>query len=424
VALKILVGWLEAGGDPKKELRRVNGLSAQDRSLVWELVVGTIKKKGRLERFLPLLLQKENPPLTLKAILLLSLFQLEEKKWPEYAVVNEAVDLAKTFRLGKLSGVVNGCLRKFLRERPQLQFSDGADELAGTYSYPPWIVEEWLGLFGREKTIQMLAWGNGAPALFVRINRLKTDEGEFFSFLSKQNFEWERSQRFLNFYKVKKEIALDDFELLREGKGYIQDPSTTLAVRALDPHPNEEILDACAAPGGKTALIAESGAKITAVEKSVRRAAIMAANFKRLGVKGVHLITGDFLTHSFKHTFDKILIDTPCTGLGTIARHPELRWEKKKEDALRLGAQALQFLERGAGLVKAGGVIVYSTCTLTAEENWDACEKFLAGHPDFEREHAEPWTGGAFCDKQGNIVILPGEYETDGVFVCRFLRKN
>ncbi len=409
---------------------------------MWELVVGTIKKKGRLLRFLPLLLQKENPPVTLKAILLLSLFQLEEKKWAEYAVVNEAVELAKAFRLGKLSGVVNGCLRKFLRERLQLEFPDTADELTGTYSYPRWVVEEWLGLFGREKTIQMLAWGNGAPALFVRINRLKTEEGEFFSFLSKQNFEWERSERFLNFYKIRKEVPLADFELLREGKGYIQDPSTSLAVRALDPHPNEEILDACAAPGGKTALMAESGAKITAVEKSVRRMAIMAGNFKRLGVKGVHLVTGDFMSHPFKKifdpstklrvsgapatpgAFDKILIDVPCTGLGTIARHPELRWEKKKEDALRLGAQALQFLERAAGLVQAGGVIVYSTCTLTAEENWNACEKFLAGHPEFERENAEPWVGREFCDKQGNIVILPGEYETDGVFVCRLRRKN
>ncbi|MCI0595874.1 MAG: transcription antitermination protein NusB, partial [candidate division Zixibacteria bacterium] len=128
--MKILCGWLEAGGDPKKELRRVTGLSAQDRALVWELVVGTIKKKGRLERFLPLLLQKENPPVTLRAILLVSLFQLEEKKWPEYAVVNEGVELAKTFRLGKLAGVVNGCLRKFLRERPLLSFTDAADELA------------------------------------------------------------------------------------------------------------------------------------------------------------------------------------------------------------------------------------------------------------------------------------------------------
>ncbi|MCI0406331.1 MAG: RsmB/NOP family class I SAM-dependent RNA methyltransferase, partial [candidate division Zixibacteria bacterium] len=296
--------------------------------------------------------------------------------------------------------------------------------------------------FGREKTIQMLAWGNGAPATFVRINRLKTEEGEFFSFLSKQKFEWERSARFLNFYKIRKQISLDDFELLREGKGYIQDPSASLAVRVLDPHPNEEILDACAAPGGKTALIAESGAKITAVEKSARRMQVMAGNFKRLGVKGVHLVSGDFLSHPFKHNFDpstslrvsgraagprafdKILIDAPCTGLGTMARHPELRWEKKKEDAVRLGAQALSFLERAAGLVKAGGIIVYSTCTQTAEENRDACEKFLAGHPEFEREHAEGWVGKEFCDSQGNVVVLPGEYETDGVFVCRLKRKK
>ncbi len=421
--MKILVLWLESGGDAKGALRRLSGLSSQDRALAWELVVGTIKKKGRLERFLPLLLQKGNPAETLKAILLLSLFQLEEKKWPEYAVVNEGVALAKIFRLGKLSGVVNACLRKFLREKPALQFSSPADELAGTYSYPEWMVEEWLGLFGREKTIQALAWGNGAPALFVRINRLKTDEAEFFSFLSKQKFEWERSGRFLNFYKIRKEIPLDDFELLREGKGYIQDPSASLAIRVLDPHPGEEILDACAAPGGKTALIAEGGAKITAMEVSVHRMKVMAANLKRLGVKGAHLVTGDFLTHTFKHLFDKILLDVPCTGLGTMTRHPELRWEKRKEDALRLGAQAGQFLERAVGLVKPGGGIVYSTCTLTAEENWNVVEKFLAGHPEFERENAERWVEREFCDKQGNGVILPGAFETDGVFVCR-LRKS
>ncbi len=390
---------------------------------------------------MPLLLEKENPPLVLKAILLLSLFQLEEKKWPEYAVVNEAVGLAKSFRLGKLAGVVNACLRKFLRERPPLQFTDAVDELAGTYSYPEWVVQEWLTLFGREKTIQMLAWGNGAPPLYVRLNRLKTEEGEFFSFLSKQKFEWKRSERFLNFYKIKKEIPLEDFELLREGKGYIQDPSTSLAVRVLDPHPNEEILDACAAPGGKTALMAEAGAKITAVEKSARRMKVLSANLKRLGIKGVHLITGDFLNHPFKQNFDpstslrvsdstrnrgafdKILLDVPCTGLGTVARHPELRWEKKKEDAVRLGAQAQAFLERAAGLVKPGGIIVYSTCTLTAEENWDVIEKFLTGHPEFELESSERWVGREFCDRSGNVVLLPGVCETDGVFVCRLRRR-
>jgi 16S rRNA (cytosine967-C5)-methyltransferase len=151
---------------------------------------------------------------------------------------------------------------------------------------------------------------------------------------------------------------------------------------------------------------------------------IMAGNFKRLGVKGVHLVTGDFLKHPFKRTFDKILIDAPCTGLGTMARHPELRWEKKKEDAERLGAQALQFLERASGLVKTGGIIVYSTCTLTAEENWNTVEKFLSNHQGFERENAGQWVEKEFCDTQGNIVILPGEYETDGVFVCRLRRKS
>lgn len=421
--MKILVAWLEGGGDPKAMLRQAGGLSSQDRSLAWELVVGTIKKSGRLERFLPLLLQKENPPVALRAILLLSLFQLEEKKWPEYAVVNEAVALAETFRLGKLAGVVNACLRKFLRETPQLQFVDAADELTGTYSYPCWMVEEWLGLFGREKTIRMLAWGNAPPPLYVRLNRLKTDEIEFFSYLSRQKFEWEKCERFSGFFKTKSQISLNDFELIQEGKGYIQDPSTSLAVRILDPHPQEKILDACAAPGGKTALLAESGARITALEVSLRRMKVMTGNLKRLGVKGVHLVTDDLFNHSFAQTFDKILLDVPCTGLGTAARHPELRWEKKKEDADRLGAQAQKFLNRAAALVKPGGVIVYSTCTLTLEEDWDVVDAFLREHPEFTRENAGEWVDKEFCDGSGNVVVLLGDFETDGVFACR-LRKE
>jgi len=418
-----LLSWLEEGGDVKEALRKLRGLSSQNRNLAWELAVGTIKKKGRLERFLPRLLEKPNPPQALKAILLLSLFQLEEKKWPEYAVVNEGVALAKAFRLGGLSGVVNACLRRFLRQTPVLKFANPVEELAGTYSYPEWMVEEWLSLFGREKTIRTLAWGNGVPPLFLRMNRLKTNATEFYSFLAKQKFEWEKIERFDGFYKIKTPVPLEKFKLLREGKGYIQDPSASLAVRLLDPHLGEEILDACAAPGGKTALVAENGAKTTALEKSTPRMKVLSANLKRLGIKGVFLITGDFTTYAFKQQFAKILLDAPCTGLGTISRHPELRWEKKKADAVRLGAQAQVFLERAAGLVKPGGIIVYSTCTLTAEENWDVVEKFLSAHPEFEREHAERWISRDFCDLKGHVVVLPGEYETDGVFVCRLRKK-
>ncbi len=414
-------------------------------------------------------------------ILLLSLFQLEEKKWPEYAVVNEAVLLARAFRIEKMAGVANACLRKFLRQPPTLKFSGSADELAAAYSYPEWIVEEWLTLFGKEKTIRAMAWGNGAPPIFLRLNRLKTSESEFFEFLSKQKFEWEKSGRFEDFFKIRSTIPLEDFSLLKAGKGYIQDPSSSLAVQLLDPHPNENILDACAAPGGKTALIAEFGAEVTAVEKSPLRMKILQENLKKLGVKKVKTITADFLTYQFEQhfdpstsldypsstalprpgsfklrsslvslgtrtqagqvgasrnkplgvfgspalprTFDKILLDVPCTGLGTVARHPELRWEKKKEDAARLGTQALLFLERAAGLLSSNGVIVYSTCTLTAEENWKVIDRFLNAHPEFQSERALRWVSSEFCDKDGNVVVLPGEFETDGVFACRLVKK-
>lgn len=448
--MEALLLWQEKGGDFKKILRSVSdALAPLDRNLAWELAVGTVKKLGRLERFLPLLLREKNPHPALKAILLLALFQLEEKKWPEYAVVNEAVLLAREFGIPKMAGVINACLRRFLRKPPVLQFSGPADELAGTYSYPEWMVEEWLALFGRDKTIRALAWGNGAPPTWVRLNRLKTTEAEFFELLSRQKFQWERSEHFEAFYRIRSEIPLDEFTLLKEGKGYIQDPSAALAVKLLDPHPGEKILDACAAPGGKTALITESGAEIIAVEKSPQRMKTLAANLKKLGAEKVKLVTADFLTHTFEKkfdpstslrfsrdkspgvsgssaspkAFDKVLLDVPCTGLGTVARHPELRWEKKKEDAVRLGAQALHFLERAAGLVSPGGIIVYSTCTLTAEENWDVVEKFLSSHPEFEREKGDRWAGAPFCDTQGNAAVLPGEFETDGVFGCRLVKK-
>ncbi len=414
-------------------MRTVSGtLSLLDRNLAWELTVGTVKKRGRLERFLPLLLREKNPHPVLKAILLLSLFQLEEKKWPEYAVVNEAVLLAREFRpstgsglsnIPKMAGVINACLRRFLRQPPVLPFSGPADELAGTYSYPEWVVREWLALFGREKTIRALAWGNGPPPTWVRIARLKTTEAEFFELLSKQKFQWELSEHFEAFYRIRSQIPLDEFALLKEGKGYIQDPSAALAVKLLDPHLGEKILDACAAPGGKAALLAESGAEVTAVEKNPARMKTLAANLKKLGADKVKLVTADFLIHTFEVKFEKVLLDVPCTGLGTVARHPELRWEKKKEDAIRLGAQALAFLERAAGLVSPGGIIVYSTCTQTAEENWDVVEKFLATHPEFEREKGDRWTGAPFCDRQGNAAVLPGEFETDGVFGCRLVKK-
>jgi 16S rRNA (cytosine967-C5)-methyltransferase len=416
--------WQEKGGDFKEILlKEITGLGPQDRRLAWELAVGTVKKKGRLERFLPHLLHQQNPDPTLKAILLVSLFQLEEKKWPEHAAVNEAVLLARAFRLEKMAGVVNACLRKFLRQVPTLKFSGSADELAAAYSYPEWIIEEWLTLFGKEKTIRALAWGNGAPPIFLRLNRLKTSEAEFFEFLSKQKFEWEKSWRFEDFFKIRSTIPLKDFSLLKEGKGYIQDPSSSLAVRLLDPYANEKILDACAAPGGKAALIAEAGAEITAMEKSPRRMRTLQGNLKKLGVKTAKTLAADFLAYQFEQRFDKILLDVPCTGLGTVARHPELRWEKKKEDAARLGTQALSFLERAAGLLSSGGVIVYSTCTLTAEEDWKVIGRFLDAHPEFQRERAERWLSPEFCDKEGNAVVLPGECETDGVFACRLVKK-
>jgi 16S rRNA (cytosine967-C5)-methyltransferase len=310
---------------------------------------------------------------------------------PDHAAVHETVELAKEFGLGPKAGFLNAVLRGYLRERDQT-----AEELeklkesspALGYSHPDWLVERWTARWGGVKTAQLLQWNNTPPTTFARLNTLKgdgetlaknwTEEGVIFH---PRKFPWTPENIV---FELESHPPLSMLPSFQQGRFYIQDPSTLLSVAEMDPQSGEFILDACAAPGGKTTYIAQlvrNRGRILALDPQPKRLETLGENCARLGVTCVQTASTapDGLS-----PFDRILIDAPCSNAGVLRRRVELRWRLRPEDLERLRQTQMSLLQSATGRLKPGGALVYSTCSLETEENEALVAGFLRGNPGLE----------------------------------------
>ena len=369
-------------------------LSPADRGLCHELVCGVVRWQAALDR------SRELRP-ALRNLLQLGLYQIFWlDRIPPHAAVHETVEQAKRAGYHSQAGLINAVLRGYLREADEIKkiLADmKISQPALGWSHPEWLVNKWRKQFGDEKTRQLLEWNNTPPKTFARVNTLEYD------FVPR---DWTGEN--LSF-ELKAHPPLHSLGSLRDGWFYLQDPSTLLAPALLGAQPGETILDACAAPGGKTTFIAQlmnNEGKIIASDLDPTRLRLVKENCARLGVTCVE--SQSVTAAPPEARFDRILIDAPCSNTGVMRRRVDLRWRISEAEILRLQKAQLELLNQAAPQLKPGGVIVYSTCSLETEENSEVIKQFLAANPNFKLE----------TERQ----LLPFADGVDGAYVARLAR--
>ncbi len=373
--------------------------SRADRALVQAIVYGTLRQLGWLDH-LRCELRSGKLEESARWLVLCGLCQIFVLELADYAVVNETVRLAPA----RVRGVINGMLRSAVRRRQE--FCDARATLPPgiRYSTPSWLVKRWLSQFGAAETEAMLAWNIGTPPLYARLNPLHPME--------EIPADWQALPGEPLWYRLP--AGLPE-EALRTGQAYIADPSTRHCIRLLAPQPGERILDACAAPGGKSvAIIGATGGEVSllATDGAGHRLPALRDNLLRAGGKDVAVAMQDWTQPcrpEWQQAFDGVLLDVPCSNTGVLQRRVDARWRLEPGEIARLAVLQGSILEQAAAAVKPGGRLVYSTCSIDHEEDRAVVDAFLAQHPEF-------------CFEE-DYLALPHREKADGAYAAR-LRRN
>jgi 16S rRNA (cytosine967-C5)-methyltransferase len=409
-------------------------LTPLDRALTTEIVYGIVRRQRTLDALIDRLgkIPADRQPPDLRRILQIGLYQLRYLSHvPPSAAVNTSVELTKTNRLGRLSAVVNGMLRQYprLSEIDRLPLPDDPGQRLGVlYSFPDWMIHLWLERFSVEETEQLCQWFDRSPDLDIRINALKT---------SIETVERELTEAGIEFAPVAGlpfalrlsggKRGIDRLAGFRAGGYTIQDSSAQFVTYLLDPQPDEVIIDACAAPGGKTTHIAElmgDMGRILACDKTASRLRQLAENIQRYGFRSIEVHLGDSREHpEWEGIADRVLVDAPCSGLGTLHKRPDIRWRQTPENLPVLARLQGELLSRAASWVKPKGILVYATCTLDPLENGEVIDRFLEDHPDWQIQ--PPLADSMFTPYQtteGWMEVMPQKHNMDGFFMVKLVK--
>ena len=432
-------------------------LSTPDRGLCQELVYGVVRSQAALDW----LIARKTPGRTqkpmLQTLLRLGLYQIFWlDRIPNHAAVNETVEQTKQSGFGPQSGFINAILRGYLREfdatKSLLADLKTSQPHIG-YSHPEWLVARWQKRWGAEKAAQLMEWNNTAPKTFARVNELKfsltqvttddararhsvraegsalesgahgvtrptsiKDAGDLLTLWRNENVDYDfvRADWLEEnlVFELKSHPPLGKLGSFQQGLFYIQDPSTLLAVRELNPQPGETILDLCAAPGGKLTYLAQrmrNTGRLVAHDTSPDRLQLIEENCARLGVTIAQPVLPSTLDPR-PSTFDRVLVDAPCSNTGVMRRRVDLRWRIRPEEIDRLRATQLDLLLQAAAHLKPGGTLVYSTCSLEPEENENVVREFLSRELWFQLESQRE--------------LIPFADGTDGAYVARLVKKG
>ena len=408
-------------------------LIGPDKALLYEIVHGVIRWMGRLDwilnGFYKGTFSKAIP--NLKNGLRVALYQiLFLDRVPDHAAVNEAVEFVKKLQGPKPAGLTNAVLRNIIRSKDSIRYPDPSEDpvgyLSAYYSHPSWMVKRYLERFGMEETEELLLANNEKPYLTLRLNAHRVEAEEFKSLLKSVHLRYHIGSYLPEFFKLLNLTNITAWEYFVRGYFNIQDESAGLACRQLDVSDGMRVLDLCAAPGGKTAYMASlmhDKGKIIAIDRFDSRLKILRKNMQRLGIQSVQTIETDALDFEDK-PYDRVLADVPCMGSGTLSKKPDIKWKKDIFDLRTINELQYNLLCKAGELVKPGGFVVYSTCSIEPEENFIIVEKFLSEHSDFQLVSAKGNFPDEIIDEHGCIQTLPHKHKMDGAFSAKLVKEN
>lgn len=408
-----------------------------DRAFATEILYGTIRWKLKIDfliqKFSKLSLDKVSP--WVLCCLRMTVYQIFfMDKVPEFAAVNQGVELVK-IKEKKAASFANAVLRNILRNKEEfnnINVKNSIRKLSIEYSHPMWLVDKLLKLHGEKFTKDLMQVNNTAPELCCRVNTLKCSRAELIEILSAKGIECteginKESLILKGFHSIEKS---DEFN---NGLFTIQDESSMFSAKILDPKPNERVLDMCSAPGGKSTHMAQlmnNSGEITSFDIHEHKLDLINKNAKRLGIDIIkaRLKDSSVYDEDYLECADKVLIDAPCSGLGLIRKKPEIRWTVEAKDINELQLIQRDILNCASSYVKRDGKLVYSTCTITEEENEEIIKEFLDKNKDFQLESICNYL--PFKEKMidscklGYIKLYPNIHGTDGFFIAKLSRKG
>jgi len=410
---------VESGAPWEEALTQgLEGLGDRDRRLAHELAAGTLRAAGALDRVIAPFVVKGlgRVPQDLRAVLRLGAYQLTAlQRIPEHAAVSTSVALARAVRGDRSAGFVNAVLRHVAAEAPPI--------VPGRGTHPGWLVSRWTGRYGPESTARLLQWNDTRPTLVLQPARwplqqirdalaaggVETTEAPFGAGLVIRS----RPDH------ITRPTQLAGYE---EGGFVIQDPAQALVVRFFNVPEGALVLDLCAAPGGKTIALGRRAGLVVAAEKRRDRLPRLRANLLRAGSGVERLALADAMAPPFRPA-DAVVLDAPCLGTGVFARHPDARWRARPEALARLAGNAAALLSAAADVVRPGGLLCFSTCSLEPEENDVQIERFLAADGRFEREPGPlPTPAAPLLTPAGDFTTLPHRDGMDGAYAARLRR--
>lgn len=414
---------------------RSNALPPRDAAFVTTLVQGTLRYRALLDHHLDSLLGSREDglaglPLWIRTALRLGAYQmLVLTRVPGSAAVAESVELAKRYGHPGTAGLVNAVLRRLAAgERAPLppREADPVAHLAIATSHPAWLVARWVERYGVEEAEALLRADNEEPSIAVRPNLHRIDANEFEEALRAEGHESRPGANGGPVRVVAPGYVPSRSPLFRQGLLWLQDEAESVVPALLGAKPGWRVLDLCAAPGGKAAALAEAVAPdgfVVALERHPSRARSTRENLaERLRLPRVPVVCGDGARPPFRSTFDAVLVDAPCSGLGVLRRRADARWRKEEAIVAEMAALQRSLLHSAAAVVGPGGVLVYSVCSLEPEETDANLREFLAAHDAFVQEDARPYAPPAFRGGDAALRATPHRHGTDGVYAVRLRR--
>jgi len=424
--------------DALDEALEKQGLSGcADGRLLTHLVYGVLRLRGHLDWILAGYCRSDYQAMDegLKNILRVGLYQLRfSDRLPAFAVVHEAVQVAKHLHPAA-AGLVNAVLRNYLRRPDRAPFPDPdrfpVEHISALYAHPAWLVQRLMDDYGYQETLDFCRFVNETPSVTIRVNTLKTSRDALARRLTDLGYRVAPTTYSSDgLHLIESPLPVSKTPLFQEGGLRLQDEAAQLAGRLCAPRPGERILDACAGSGGKTTHLAammENSGHITAMDRSREKLAALERESRRLGISIIEPCGAD-LTFApepvYRNAFDRVLVDAPCSGTGTLARNPEIKWRLNKTDLDALAATQDLILKNASATVKKGGLLIYCTCSILPCENDEVIRRFLSDQPHFRFIPAKMSCWAELIDPQGFFRTYPQRHHMDGFFAAILQRAD